>query len=240
MLNATSPESQIERAIVLDELNRERRKLEKEALEELYSTVGDKVPAGLVIYGAEWPKGIAGILASRARERYKVPAFVLVHDSRTGMAVGSGRSVEGFNLIDALRACQSVLYRFGGHSQAAGVTLAVENIPAFREQFEAFIREHPTPPPDMFRADADLNLAEANRGFYDQLCLFEPFGIGNPTPVFRVKDAVVRAATPGFVNVRQFNREIKARAAASVAGSGTALVALSGTTATLVELTKSP
>jgi single-stranded-DNA-specific exonuclease len=240
MLDATSPYSQVERAIVLDELNRERRKLEKEALEELYSTVGDKVPAGLVIYGAEWPKGIAGILASRVRERYGVPAFVLVHDSRTGMAVGSGRSVEGINLIDALRACQSVLHRFGGHSQAAGVTLAVENIPAFREQFEAFIHEHPTPPPDMFKADADLNLAEANRSFYGQLSLFEPFGVGNPTPVFRVKDAVVRAATPGFVIVRQFNREIKARSAASVAGCGTALVALSGTTATLVALAENP
>lgn len=240
MLNATSPDSQIERAIVLDELNRKRRKLEKEALDELYSIVGDKVPAGLVIYGAEWPKGIAGILASRARERYGVPVFVLVHDPRTGMAVGSGRSVEGINLIDALRSCQSLLHRFGGHNQAAGVTLFVENIPVFQEQFAAFIQEHPTVPIDAFKADADLNLAAANCGFYEQLRLFEPFGVGNPTPVFRVENAVVRAATPGFVFVRQFNREIKARAAKCVAGSGTALVALNGSTATLVELAENP
>jgi single-stranded-DNA-specific exonuclease len=240
MLNATSPESQIEQAIVLDELNRERRKLEKAALEELIVHVQDDVPAGLVVYGAKWPKGIAGILASRARERYGVPTFVLVHDTRSGMAVGSGRSIEGINLIDALRSCQSVLHRFGGHSQAAGVTLAVENILAFQKQFAAFIRKHPTGPIDAFKVDADLNLAAANRGFYEELCRFEPFGIGNPTPIFRVKDAVVRAATPGFVIVRQFNREIKARAAKCVEGCGTALVALNGTSATLVELAQTP
>ena len=96
MLNATNPEIQGERAIVLDELNRERRKLEKGALEELYSTVGEKLRAGLVIYGAEWPKGIAGILASRARERYGVPTFVLVHDTRSEPSGWTGNGELGY------------------------------------------------------------------------------------------------------------------------------------------------
>lgn len=192
----------------------------------------------MVLYGPHWKKGIAGILANRARERYGVPAFVLVHDERTGMAVGSGRSVDGFSLMDALRACRSVLHRFGGHSQAAGVTMTVENIPSFRELFEAFLLQHPPRQIEAAKADADLDLNMVNRQFHEPLRLLEPFGIGNLTPVFRIKDAVVRAATPGFVFVRQQQREIKARSAEPVAGSGTALIAHNGTTASLVGLVK--
>jgi len=236
MLSAATSEDRIELALVLDRLNRSRRLLEKEALKELLSMVQEDLPAGLILYGPQWKKGIAGILASRARERYGVPAFVLVHDERTGMAVGSGRSVDGFSLIDALRACRSVLHRFGGHSQAAGVTVAVENIPAFREQFEAFLLQHPPRPIEAPKADADLDLDMVNRRFHEQLRLLEPFGIGNPTPIFRVKDVVVRAANPGFVFVGQHRREIKARSAEWSSGSGTALLALNGTTASLVAM----
>jgi single-stranded-DNA-specific exonuclease len=220
--------------LTLDRLNQDRRRLETEALEELLVMVGDDVPAGLVIYGPRWKKGIARILASRARERYGVPAFVLVHDPRTGMAVGSGRGVDGLSLIDALRGCRSVLHRFGGHSQAAGVTVAVKDIPTFREQLAAFLREHPPSRIEMAEADADLNLKMANSLFHEQVRLFEPFGIGNPTPIFQVRDAVVREASTGFIFVGQHRREIKARSAERVAGSGTALVALNGTTASLV------
>ena len=236
MLSAATSEDQIDLALVLDRLNRSRRLLEKEALEELLSMVQENAPVGLVLYGPHWKKGIAGILASRAREHYGVPAFVLVHDERTGMAVGSGRSVEGCSLIDALRACRSALHRFGGHSQAAGVTMTVENIPSFRELFEAFLLQHPPRQIEASKADADLDFNMVNRQFHEQLRLLEPFGIGNPTPVFRIKDAVVRVATPGFVFVRQQHREIKARSAEPVAGSGTALIALNGTTASLIGL----
>jgi single-stranded-DNA-specific exonuclease len=236
MLNAAVPKDQVKLALSLDQLNRDRRKHEKEALEELLSMIPGDIPAGLVLYGPRWKKGIAGILASRVRERYGVPTFVLVLETRTGMATGSGRSVEGFSLIEALRACRSVLHHFGGHNQAAGVTLTVENIPAFRKQFETFLLEHP---PHRFEeplAEADLDLAMAGRAFYEQLRSLEPFGIGNPTPIFRMRDVVVSPAFPGFVTVRQRNRKIKARSSEPVSGSGTALVALNGTTASLVRL----
>jgi DHHA1 domain len=125
--------------------------------------------------------GAAGkILASRVRERYGVPSSVLVQDSRTGMAVGSGRSVEGFSLIDALRSCQSVLHRFGGHEQAAGVTLTVENIPVCQQQFESFVGQHPPSRTEEPAAEADLDLESAGRIFHEQLRLLEPFGIGKP------------------------------------------------------------
>lgn len=238
MLNAASERERIDLATSLDILNRERRRMEKEALEELVLIVQEEiqkeVPVSLVVYGPQWKKGIAGILASRARERYGVPTVVLVHDARTGMAVGSGRSVEGFNLITALRACNSVLHRFGGHSQAAGVTVAVEKISEFRRLFEGFLRDHPPKPMERPEADADLNIDLANSGFFEQLRSMEPFGVGNPTPIFRVKNAIVRSATPGFVFVRQGKKEIKARSPEAVAGYGTALLALNGTTASLI------
>ncbi|HEY6375629.1 MAG TPA: DHHA1 domain-containing protein, partial [Edaphobacter sp.] len=222
--------------ISLDRLNHERRRIERDALEELVALVHDEVPAGLIVYGPTWRKGIAGILASRARERYGVPTFVLVHDPSTGMAVGSGRSVEGLSLITALRACSSVLHRFGGHSQAAGVTVAVENIPKFREMFETFLLEHPAEPIAAPQAESELDLGMANAVLFEQLRSMEPFGVGNPTPLFQVASAVVRPGNPGFVIVRQHRQEIKARSSEPVQGEGTALLALNGTSATLVRL----
>ena len=236
MLNEAGPESQVELAIALDRLNRERRKQEKEALEELLSMVPHPIPPGLVVYGPHWKKGIAGILASRARERYGIPVFVLVADFRSGMAVGSGRSVDSLSLIDALRACSPVLHRFGGHEQAAGVTLKIGDIPAFRERFQAFLQQQAPKAIAVPVPEANLDLEIAGRSFYEQLRSMEPFGIGNPTPIFQLKDADVRASNAGFVFVRQRSREIKARSAEALTGCGTALIALNGTTATLVRL----
>ena len=245
MLGAITAKDQIESAFALDRLNQERRNLEKEAVQELLLMVGNCAPASLVVYGPQWRKGIAGILASRARERYGVPAVVLVHDSRTGMAVGSARSVDGFSLIEALRACRSQLHRFGGHDQAAGLTVAVECIDSFRLEFETFLLQNPPQRIEAREADADLDLGTADHRFFEQLRQLEPFGIGNPTPIFRVKDAVVQPATAGFVFVSQVNTRlpglrsrgnIKARSAKSVSGRGTALLALNGTTASLVRL----
>ena len=236
MLNEPTPENQVELALALDRLNRERRTQEKAALEELLLMVPEPVPPGLVVYGPRWKKGLAGILASRARERYGVPVFVLVADVRSRMAVGSGRSVDGLSLIDALRACSPVLQRFGGHDQAAGVTVRVEDIPNFRNQFETYLLQHPPKPMQAPVPEAELDLARDGRSFYEQLRSMEPFGIGNPTPLFQLRDAEIRAASAGFVFVRQRSREIKARCEEALIGSGTALVALNGTTATLVRL----
>ena len=233
MLLATTADEQTALAVSLDRHNKERRRLERAALEELVLLVGNNHCRGVVIYGPRWKKGIAGILASRAVERYGVPAFVLVLDERTGMAVGSGRSIDGVSLIDALRTAKTLLHRFGGHKQAAGVTLRVENIPPFREAFEEFLlhcKHGPAIQPD---PDADLDLTSVTRLFNEQLRSFGPFGIGNPVPVFRVQDASIRSGNPGFIFVKQRGREIKARGEHPGIGNGTALLALSGTSASL-------
>ena len=211
MLDAAISEIAVSRAIELNHLNQERRRLEKEALEELFRSAGGSCGSCVVVYGEGWKKGIAGILASRARERYGVPAFVLVMDERTGLAVGSGRSVEGLNLVDALRACAPVLLRYGGHSQAAGVTLKVEDIPLFRKSLEEFFVRNPPPQPAEARAEAALNLADLTRAFYEQLRSWEPFGIGNPAPTFAIPNATLVAAKGETVMIRQGTRGLKAR-----------------------------
>ena len=236
MLKARTPEEQSKLALELDQLNVMRRRLEKEALEELTTMVDAREQAALVVYGAHWRKGLAGILASRARELFGVPTFVLVLDPRTGMAVGSGRSTGGISLIDALRSCKAVLHRYGGHHQAAGVTVAVEAVPAFRRALLRYVEEHPAPLVARPTHEADLELCGATSPFYSQLRAMEPFGIGNPMPVFRVQSASIHPRTEKFVTVRQGSHELKARRNGEVAKGelGTALVALNGSSAALL------
>ena len=236
MLKARTPEEQSRLALELDRLNLLRRRLEKEALEELTGMVDTQGQSVLVLYAAHWRKGLAGILASRARERFGVPTFVLVHDPKTGMAVGSGRSVEGISLIDALRSCKDVLHRYGGHRQAAGVTVAVEAVPAFRNVLRQYVAEHPAPLEVAPTPSVDLELCAAAPSFYEQLRAMEPFGIGNPVPVFSVHAASIHPRTEKFVTVRQGSHELKARAGGVGASQelGTAFVALNGSSATLL------
>ena len=237
MLKARSPDEQSRLAIALDRLNLLRRQLEKEALEELTGMVDARGQSALVVYAAHWRKGLAGILASRAREQFGVPTFVLVHDPRTGMAVGSGRSVEGISLIEALRSCKAILHRYGGHQQAAGVTVAVEALPAFRNALIQYMAEHPASLKAAHVPSVDLELREATQRFCQQLRAMEPFGIGNPVPVFRVHDASIHPRTEKFVTLRQGSHELKARSGGLGASQelGTAYVALNGSSATLLQ-----
>jgi len=236
MFDAPTPEIAVSKAVELNDLNQERRRLEKEALGELLRSAGDSCGSCVVVYGQGWKKGIAGILASRARERYGVPAFVLVKDERTGLAVGSGRSVEGLNLVDALRACAPLLHRYGGHSEAAGLTLKVEDIPMFRKRLEEYLGRNTPLPPAKVRAEASLNFADLTRPFYEQLRLWEPFGIGNPAPVFAIPNATLDAAAGETVMIRQGTRALKARCQVNTGNGevGEVLLSMTATSATLL------
>jgi single-stranded-DNA-specific exonuclease len=123
----------------LNALNQERRQLVARHFDELVESLAKPIPAALVLYGESYPKGILGLLASKCVERFFVPAIVLAPAATPGMAVGSGRSVEGFDLVDGLRQCERLLTRFGGHTQAAGLTMAIEQIEAFRCGFTSFV-----------------------------------------------------------------------------------------------------
>ncbi|MEO6068468.1 MAG: DHHA1 domain-containing protein, partial [Gemmatimonadales bacterium] len=171
-----------------DRVNEQRQTLDQRTLEEAIQQLdreGDpERDAALVLAADGWHPGVVGIVASRVVERYGRPAFLLALDGDLGK--GSGRSITGFDLHDALHQCADLLERWGGHKMAAGLTLKRENLAAFRERFAAIGRERLTPDDlgPRQRIDLELDLVEATPDL-ERLCRhLEPTGLGNPGPVF--------------------------------------------------------
>lgn len=140
--------------------------------------------SSVVLYQPHWHKGVVGIVAARMVERYHRPAVILAESG--GKVVGSARSVLGFDVHEALKACSSCLVNYGGHKYAAGLTLLPEQVPAFQARFEAYAQAHlgrePSVPQVLYGAEIDL--AEIDDRFLRILRQFEPFGPANRNPVF--------------------------------------------------------
>jgi single-stranded-DNA-specific exonuclease len=185
-------------ALRLDALNERRQILDQEILEQaaedIERTLDPERDFSLVVAREGWHPGVIGIVASRIVERYGRPAILLALEGE--QAKGSGRSISRFNLHEALQRCADHLTRFGGHRMAAGLTLRREDLPSFREAFNACARESltaddlvPTQHVDMVVELRDLDFA-----LEKLLRHLEPCGAGNPTPVFGVAGAVARNA----------------------------------------------
>ena len=187
-------------AEALDRENRARQEIERRMLEEALADAAAHVEGGargLVLFREGWHPGVVGIVASRVVERFHRPAVLVgVAD---GVGKGSGRSIEGFHLYDALAACAAHLDRFGGHRHAAGVTIDPSALPAFREAFERHAAER--------LAEEDLVPRTRVEGFVEADQLDEraasdlerlaPFGAGNPEPVFGMRARPQRARRVG-------------------------------------------
>jgi single-stranded-DNA-specific exonuclease len=154
---------------------------ERNDLKEKYSTV---------LYNPTWHKGVIGIVASRLIETYYRPTVILTESN--GFATGSARSVDGFDLYQAIDACSDLLENFGGHMFAAGVTMKIENVEKFTKRFEEnvskTIRKDQLKPTILI--DAQLELCEISPKFYRILKQFQPFGPENMSPVFLTKNVV--------------------------------------------------
>ncbi|NPA37282.1 MAG: single-stranded-DNA-specific exonuclease RecJ [Chlorobi bacterium] len=137
-----------------------------------------------VLFNPDWHKGVIGIVASRLIESFYRPTIILTESK--GFATGSARSVDGFDLYSAIDACSDLLENFGGHMYAAGLTLKIENVPAFIERFEQVVSEMITPDQLIPQIDIDsaLHLKDITPKFYRILKQFRPFGPGNMNPVF--------------------------------------------------------
>ncbi len=189
----TSPDVQRARQIAerLDRLNSERQRVEDEILREIVERLERQPEEAkrytLVLAGEGWHRGVIGIVAQRVVERYHRPALVMgVED---GQAVGSGRSISGFHLFEALNALRDLFERFGGHAQAAGCTLPAARVPELAARFEAYARGklsaedlEPT-----LRVDGEISLGELDWDLYQALERLAPFGCGNPTPVLAAR-----------------------------------------------------
>lgn len=171
-----------------DEVNTARqdedRRTLDEALLQLEETFDPARDFGLVLAGEQWHPGVIGIVASRVVERVFRPVVMVT--LREGKGRGSGRSVPGFDLHEALVGCREHLGRFGGHRQAAGLDIDPTDLPSFREAFNRFARERLADVdlrPEL-RADVELHLGQADLSLAAVLRHLGPHGIGNPRPVF--------------------------------------------------------
>jgi len=175
-------------ALYLDSLNRERQDEQERVYQEARETIDEseelqQAPA-LVLDSESWHIGVVGIVASHLLERYHRPAMVLVHEG--DQARGSARSVEGFDIAEALQICSDLLVKHGGHAAAAGLTIQRENLPAFRQRMNDLVTEvlgsggwRPR-----LRADAEVDLAEIDESLLEDLQALEPCGQDNPQPRF--------------------------------------------------------
>ncbi len=191
MFLTRSPERGREIAEKLHRLNEDRRATEQAALDEIEALLASDTSlaeAGAVVLdGHGWHRGVIGILASRVVERTHRPALVLAHED--GEAYGSGRSIPGFHLLDALTAVHSVapiFTRFGGHAHAVGFSLPSDRVPELRMSLGIYARSAMSTEallPEL-HCDASLPLERITPAFVQQLHRFEPFGHSNPEPVF--------------------------------------------------------
>jgi single-stranded-DNA-specific exonuclease len=174
----------------VEETNKERREFDKdittEALAEIERIGFDPGRRSTVVCSENWHKGVIGIVASRLIERHYRPTVVLVKTN--GVLTGSARSIEGFDLYDALDRCSHLFHQFGGHMMAAGLKMPEENLEAFREQFEQICRERlPQEPRPVLEADLITDLGIIS---FENLNLIErmgPYGPANMEPVFWVR-----------------------------------------------------
>ena len=202
LLLTDSDEKAKEIAQLLDNSNKERQSAEHSISEEAQALIdtdkdfGDKKV--IVLANESWHNGVIGIVASKMMEKYYRPCILI--SLNNGKGKGSGRSIENFNLFDALTACSDTLINFGGHSAAAGLEISEENIPLFEEKINKYAKEvltesdmHPVVKIDCILGGANLNISTVKL-----LSSLEPYGMGNEAPVFATKDAkVISASTVG-------------------------------------------
>ena len=178
--------------------NEERRRVEAEIAEAAFADIeakGYMKDRVVVVDGENWHHGVIGIVASRVTERCGKPCMIISRGETE--AKGSGRSIEGFSLFKAICACGDLLIKFGGHPMAAGITLKPENIEAFRKRINQYAAEHfPQMPTQTVTLDCKLNPAALSVSMAQSLTQLEPFGNGNPQPVFGLFNMELSNVTP--------------------------------------------
>lgn len=173
----------------INDYNEQRKDLDKSMTEEANRIVMTlehrREHKSIVLFNEEWHRGIIGIVASRLTEVFYKPSVVLT-EGDDGMATGSARSVPGFDVHKAIESCADLLTNFGGHTYAAGLSLPVANIPAFRRRFEEYVERHIQPEQTnaILRIDAVVDFRDINRRIVADIKRFAPYGPDNQKPLF--------------------------------------------------------
>ncbi len=210
LLLCESPEDAAARAEALCEINVRRQVEENAIAEQAYAMIENFLtetprPSVIVLEDDGWMQGIVGIVSSRITEKYGLPSILISFDGAVGdeptdddIGKGSGRSVKGLNLVEALDDAQDLLVRFGGHELAAGLTIRRADIPAFRRRINEYAAARLTEEMTAVRyeADCEVTAAELTMQAAEELERLEPFGVGNQTPLLILRDAVVQKIIP--------------------------------------------
>lgn len=177
----------------IDQHNRERKEIDKKITEEANALIEEKVRnvndrRAIVIYSKDWHKGVIGIVASRLTELYYKPAVVLSQSN--GIATGSARSVQGFDIYAAVNSARDLLENFGGHTYAVGLSMKEENIKEFTRRFEEYVSTHilPNQLEPHLDIDAEIEFADITPELVSMLKRFNPYGPSNQKPVFCSKN----------------------------------------------------
>lgn len=201
-----------ELAAQLDTLNRERQQTEAEIIEAILARCDEEAimlrdSSALVFAGPEWHLGVLGIVASRLVERFSRPVFVLSQAAEDGHFSGSGRSIPAFHLLEALESMRELFTKFGGHRQAAGLTLRTSDVETFRQRFHAHAASRLTSD-DMrprYRIDAEASFSALSERCILELQSLGPFGFGNPTPIFLCSGAEVAGPPKALKEGKHFS-----------------------------------
>ena len=188
LLIAKEAELAKQKAAQINHYNEQRKDLDKVMTEQANQIVASLVHKSdhkaIVIYNEEWHKGIIGIVASRLTEIFFRPAIVLTRDG--DVAVGSARSVAGFDIYKAIESCRDIMENFGGHTYASGLTLRTENVAEFKRRFEEYVDNNilPEQTAATLEIDAMLDFQDITRKFFNELKRFQPYGPNNTKPRF--------------------------------------------------------
>jgi single-stranded-DNA-specific exonuclease len=209
LLLEQDPDAAKERAEELCKINTQRQIEENRIAEQAYKTIeqqhdfqNDKV---IVLEDDSWQQGIIGIVSSRITEKYGLPSVLISFDGATrgyasldDVGKGSGRSIKGMNLVDALTYCSDLLTRYGGHELAAGLSIARCNIDEFRQRINQYARENlDSDALDIcYEADCEVDVQQLTMPLAAELCALEPFGVANPTPELVCRNLTVYKIIP--------------------------------------------
>ena len=194
LLTSDSPVHCRRIAEYLKEQNAARRQCEKKIFQQAAKMVVERGlnhpdHKGIVLAGENWHSGVIGVVAGRIAEKFYRPTVMICLTDAATAAVGSARSIPGFNLYEAVKACSAHLVRFGGHEMAAGVTIRPADIEAFAGAFDAWARDHLAAEDTVSKLhiDAALPLSEFRHDVVRELQMLGPFGQGNPEPCFATR-----------------------------------------------------
>ena len=213
-LMCEDPQQAEELAMMLDDFNRERQTMEERTRREALEMMKDFEHEPVIVLGSRnWHPGVVGIVASRLMRQYHRPTFVISIDEN-GIGKGSGRSIQGVSLVAAIDECRSLLLAGGGHEMAAGISIDETRLDEFRKQFAQHVLDHTSADQRLPKIylDAELNFDWLSLDFLKSYELLQPFGSGNPQPVFFARDVYLSRPPMHLKNkhLRLFLRQGKA------------------------------